>query len=147
MNKECLSEGGQYNLSDLKDKLQFDQSIIEINGDTGAYTQYKTGAVKETKGKRMYQLVTKHMVDALADVLTYGALKKYAPNNWRLGQPFTEIMRAVEGHFLCFKNSEDIDESGLAHIEQAFTNLGFIIHHIRSGRTDLDDRYVDKVQL
>jgi hypothetical protein len=106
------------------------------------FTQYATGALKETKGKRMYQLVPKQMVDALADVLTYGALTKYKDNNWRLGQPFTEIMRAAEGHFLHFKDCEDMDKaSGLAHLEQAFTNLGFIITHIRCGRTDLDDRY------
>lgn len=119
-------------------------ALIKLNLD---FTQYQTGALKETKGKRMYQLVTKQMMDALADVLTYGALNKYAPNNWRLGQPFTEIMRAAEGHFQFFKDCIDIDvDSGLHHLEQAFTNIGFIITHIRCGRTDLDDRYKDHLK-
>ena len=103
----------------------------------------ESGALKDLSDKPMIDLVPAECIEALADVLTYGA-KKYEKNNWRKGIEYSKIYSATQRHLLKWLKGIDIDdESGLHHIEHVLCNVAFIVYHTRKNRTDLDDRYKD----
>lgn len=102
-----------------------------------------TGALKDTAGKSRIDLVPAESIEALGDVLAYGA-SKYEDHNWEKGIPFSKTYAAAMRHLLKWHKGIDLDdESGLHHMEHAFTNIMMIVTQIRRDRTDLDDRYVD----
>ena len=62
--------------------------------------------------------------------LGYGA-KKYAPNNWRRGMKFSEVLSALERHLHDLKDGEFFDQdSGLLHTDHMACNLGFLMEFL-----------------
>lgn len=58
-----------------------------ITKDSGERRQYATGSVRDRqKGKGRFDLIPLEPIRRLADLYERGA-EKYAPNNWRKGQP------------------------------------------------------------
>ena len=93
--------------------------------------------MKDDSEKLRFDLVPFEPIEALAEILTYGA-KKYAPNNWKKGNTHEDIERvfaAFMRHINKYRQGEDIDpESGFPHIYHAFCNLAFIIYHYKTGK-------------
>ena len=99
-----------------------------------------TGAMKHIDGKNRLDLVPPEMIEALGEVLTYGA-SKYEERNWEKGIMFSKSYGAALRHLMFWAKGVDIDgESGLYHIDQAMINIGMISTQTRRDRGDLDDR-------
>lgn len=74
-----------------------------------------------------YHLIPREAMDAMAQVLDYGA-KKYSPNNWKQCDDISRYQDALWRHILAYLDGEEVDvESGLPHLAHAITNLSFLI--------------------
>ena len=94
--------------------------------------------VKFDTGKRRVDLVPTEAINALADVLTAGAVK-YGEHNWRHGMDWSRVYSAAQWHMLAFWGGDDIDEeSGMPHLWHAITNLAFLVSYqaLSVGRDD-----------
>lgn len=91
--------------------------------------------------KMPLQLIAPEVLEAMAEVLQYGA-KKYAPNNWMRGISWTTVFGAVLRHLWAWFRGEDIDpESGLPHLSHAACGLMFLTYYTRRPQySNLDDR-------
>ena len=84
-------------------------------------------------GKRRHDLIPHEAINALADVLTYGA-DKYGPKNWEKGMAWGRLYAATQRHLIAFKAGEDMDaESGIHHLSHAMTNIAFLIAYAERG--------------
>lgn len=96
--------------------------------------------IKEDGGKPRYDLIDPEAMDALAQVLTFGA-NKYAAHNWRKGLSYTRLVAAALRHLFAFLRGQTMDpESGLPHVAHAMCNCMFLIW-MTNNRKDLDDRF------
>ena len=83
-------------------------------------------AERHNIGKTRYSLIDIDAMEGLAQVLTYGA-EKYAPNNWRKGLPFEQVVDSLMRHLAAFRAGEDFDpESGCRHIDHVACNVMFL---------------------
>ena len=105
----------------------------------------KEEGVKNDDGKLRWDLMPFEPLDALAEVVTYGA-NKYKPNNWQ-SLKSDRLFAAGMRHLSKYKQGEIIDaESGLPHLNMAFCNLYFLVYQsfTRKGRDagtkEFDDR-------
>lgn len=95
--------------------------------------------VKYDKDKARYDLIPPHVLDALADVYTMGAVK-YADRNWEKGMAWGRIFSAINRHLWAFWSGEDIDkESGLPHTVHAAWGCFALTEYLRTRRA-FDDR-------
>ena len=85
-------------------------------------------AKKQGAGKRRMGLLPFSALDAVGDVLTYGALK-YAPHGWRSVDNATERYRdALLRHLSAYMQGEELDpESKLRHLAHVATNALFLL--------------------
>lgn len=100
--------------------------------------------VKFDTGKRRVDLVPTEAINALAEVLTAGAVK-YGEHNWRHGMDWSRVYGAAQRHMLAFWGGDDIDEeSGMPHLWHALTNMAFLVSYqaLSVGR---DDRWKPEV--
>lgn len=63
---------------------------------------------KHDQGKPDYTLISKELMDALAEVRAFGA-KKYSKNNWKKGFPYTKSIAAALRHVYAFLSGQDLD--------------------------------------
>ncbi len=97
-------------------------------------------ADKKEEGKPAVELVNPQFIMDVGTVLAFGA-KKYAPNNWRKGLPWTKTLGATMRHLLFWSMGEDTDkESGLPHLSHAATNIMFLMEW-KNTHPDMDDRF------
>ena len=99
--------------------------------------------VKFDSGKRRVDLVPTEAINALAEVLTAGAVK-YGTHNWRKGMDWSRVYGAAQRHMLAFWGGDDIDEeSGMPHLWHALTNIAFLVSYqaLSVGR---DDRWTQE---
>lgn len=84
--------------------------------------------IKYDTGKPAMELVPPNALEAVADVLAYGA-KKYAPNNWKkLDNLEQRYLGAALRHINSHRKGESLDpESGRLHLAHAICSLMFII--------------------
>ena len=121
-------------MSDNKDYCPICGNIMTdhrcMNFDTPAYAAVsKPTGLKYDSGKLRYSLVPPIAMRALAEVLTFGALK-YAPNNWQLVDNGKErYLDALYRHLEAYRSGELVDpESNLPHLSHAITNIAFLLH-------------------
>lgn len=96
--------------------------------------------VKFDTGKRRVDLVPTEAINALADVLTAGAVK-YGTHNWRKGMDWSRVYGAAQRHMLAFWGGDDIDEeSGMPHLWHALTNIAFLVSY-QAMSVGRDDRW------
>lgn len=80
-----------------------------------------TGGVKLDQGKARWDLLPCDALDAVAEVLTFGA-NKYAARNWELGMDWGRLQGALMRHVSAWAQGRDIDEeSGKRHLAHAAT--------------------------
>lgn len=119
------------------------QRLPKMNGpvrlEDGTVIVPKEG-VKFDQGKRRVDLVPTEAINALADVLTAGAVK-YGRDNWRKGMDWSRVYGAAQRHMLAFWGGDDIDEeSGMPHLWHALTNMAFLVSY-QAMSVGRDDRW------
>lgn len=103
------------------------------------------GGLRYNEGKPMYDLITPKAMEELAKVLTEGA-KKYEPNNWQRGMPWSSVLASLIRHLEAFKRGEDYDqETGLLHMGHVLCNAMFLTEYY-SIYPQGDDRAVKYLQ-
>ena len=87
----------------------------------------ETGKKFDNEKIRM-DLLPFEALEAVAEVLTFGA-KKYSDNNWQLVEDADKrYLAAMLRHLIACKKGEMIDsESGLSHLAHAATNMLFLL--------------------
>ena len=79
--------------------------------------------------KNRYDLLPPELLEATADILTFGA-KKYADRNWELGMKWSRPFGALMRHLWAWWNPcvPDTDpETGKSHLHHAACCLAFLI--------------------
>jgi hypothetical protein len=95
--------------------------------------------IKHDDGKNRVDLLPIEALEAVAEVLTFGA-KKYEANNWRKGFAWTRLLGAALRHTFAFMRGQDKDpETGKSHIAHAACCLLFLLSHIIT-KSGTDDR-------
>lgn len=95
---------------------------------------------KDDADKPRPELIAPEIIDALSNVLAFGA-KKYADRNWeqgmKWGRPFGALMR----HLWAWWRGEDKDsETGFSHLHHAACCIMFLIAY-ESRKIGVDDRW------
>jgi len=87
---------------------------------------------KHDTGKLRYSLVPPIALEAIADVLTFGA-EKYAPNSWQgVINGKERYTDALYRHLEAYRAGEKSDpDSGKSHLAHALTNISFLLHFER----------------
>lgn len=102
---------------------------------------------KYDSGKRRLDLITPEMPRALGEVLTFGA-NKYGDRNWEKGIDLDRRYAACQRHLLAVREGEFCDpESGLAHLDHAFCNLGMMLTLARRAGKKKKDSLTRRVAL
>lgn len=103
-----------------------------------------SGGTKHDTGKARWDLVPWDAVGAFVDVLTLGAAK-YTDRNWEKGIQYSRLFAATQRHLIAWWEGQDTDpESGRSHLAHAVCNGLFLLAFVRRGRTELDDRPVER---
>jgi hypothetical protein len=88
-------------------------------------------ALRYNQGKLQWSLVDFDSLEGLVRVLEYGAAK-YAPDNWKLGMPVTQVSESLMRHLFAFLRGEDVDpESGCRHLSHVMCNVMFLEYIMR----------------
>lgn len=99
-----------------------------------------TGAKKADRQKNRVDLLPTVPLEAIAEVLTFGATK-YGDNNWRVGMSWMRLYGSTLRHLFAWARGETNDpESGLNHLAHAACNVLFLLDFAYHNR-GTDDRY------
>lgn len=94
---------------------------------------------KDDSGKLRYDLLPPSLLEAVADILTFGA-QKYAPRNWEKGISWGRVFGATMRHMWAWWRGENLDpETGKSHLWHAACCVAFLIEYERT-HPELDDR-------
>jgi hypothetical protein len=97
-------------------------------------------AVKHDTNKVRLELLSVDALNAIAEVMTFGA-KKYADHNWRKGFAWSRLVGAALRHIFAWMRGENKDpESGLSHLAHAGCCIMFLLEH-EIQQLGQDDRY------
>jgi hypothetical protein len=90
-------------------------------------------------------LVPGALVRAAARALAHGA-RKYAPNNWRRGMNYSEVLSALERHLMALKDGDHFDDdSKLHHLDHIAACTAFLAEFIeRPEYARFNDLFVRK---
>lgn len=92
---------------------------------------------KDDTGKVPYDLLAPEALDAIAQVLQFGAAK-YEPRNWEKGMRWGRVYAATMRHLWAWWKGEQIDaETGFSHLWHAGCCIMFLIaYEARGGGQD-----------
>lgn len=108
-------------------------------GDTVPENLTTTGAVKNDQGKAGWHLLPGDALEAIIQVLDYGALK-YGDRNWEQGMNWSRCFSACMRHMWAYWKGEDIDpETGCLHLAHAGCCVLFLLGYQMRG-IGIDDR-------
>lgn len=94
---------------------------------------------KDDHGKLPYHLLPPELMEGIAAVLEFGALK-YSPRNWEAGMAWSRPFAALMRHMWAWWRGEKADtETGMSHLWHAGCCLAFLIAYERR-RIGTDDR-------
>ena len=116
------------------------QEIYTMDGQT------LISGTKKDEGKSRWDLLAYDVLDAVARILTKGAVK-YAPRNWEkgiaYGRVFAGVMRHLNMWWMCKLSGQDginHADGEESHIDHAITGLMFLSAYEKRGLKDFDDR-------
>jgi hypothetical protein len=99
-----------------------------------------SGGLKYDSGKPPLSLIDRHALEAIGQVLAFGA-QKYAAHNWRKGIVYSRLIDAALRHLYAFADGEDNDpESGLSHVAHAGCCVIFLLG-LMHAKPEMDDRH------
>src|SRR5688500_2663608 len=105
--KYTTSASGYYN--DVANKMEIAQRQLDT-------LNKMTGGVKYDAEKIRYDLIPADAMEALANILTFGA-KKYGDRNWEKGMEWGRLFRAALGHLWDWHRKRGNDpETGKSHL-------------------------------
>lgn len=93
---------------------------------------------KESDGKPQMDLIPPIVLQALAEILTFGG-QKYEPYNWTKGLPWSKVYAALQRHLNSWWGGERYDkETNKSHLWHAVCDLAFLItyEHYNMGTND-----------
>jgi len=94
----------------------------------------------ESASKPRLDLLPPPAIEAIAEVLTFGA-SKYGANNWCRGARWGRYYAALLRHIFAWYRGQDLDpETGLSHLAHAACCLVFLMEYQRNG-WGADDRF------
>lgn len=100
-------------------------SYIQLNTNKTDQNSVHKG-LRYNSGKLRYDLLHTKALEGITKVLTKGA-EKYAPRNWELGMPWSNIFQSLERHLAAIKSGEDYDpETGELHADHIQCNAHFL---------------------
>lgn len=83
--------------------------------------------IKHDDDKLRMDLIPPEAMNALAEVLTIGAVK-YGDRNWEKGIAWSRVFGATMRHIWSWFARQDLDqETRLSHLKHAFCNLAFLV--------------------
>jgi|TARA_R110000744_G_scaffold344397_1_gene449772 hypothetical protein len=137
-----MSEKEEYNYdhvkrhsSDMKDLLQ----ALALRKMFDPTEDVADQAMRYNDGKMSWELVDFKSLEPMVEVLMFGA-SKYSPNNWKKGQPTSEILGSLLRHLIAYQDGETVDpESNKHHLGHAMCNLMFLVYNNKN-HPHLDDR-------
>lgn len=99
---------------------------------------------KDDAGKARFDLVPFGMVEAVAEVLEFGA-RKYAAESWQNVPNFkARYFAALLRHLAAWRRGETVDkESGLSHLAHAACCLTFLLSAERGFESSIQERHED----
>ena len=127
-----ITEGEVY------DVISTTGNMYRIKDDNEEYSSYymsrfeaveedKEDGVKYDAGKLRMELIPPEAIEALAEVITYGA-NKYNDDNWKKVSK-DRYIGALMRHLNAYRKGELYDdESGLTHMAHILTNAAFLIY-------------------
>lgn len=101
-----------------------------MNDIVAASQNATTGGRKFDGGKLQYGLVPPNALEAMVEILTFGA-EKYEPDNWkRVPDAKRRYFDALQRHLWAWKKGEQCDqETGKNHLAHALCCLMFLYEH------------------
>jgi len=141
MKVRCIDDVGGYFLTEGKvyDVISATCNMYRIKDDNEEYCNYwasrfeiveeneESEGVKYDGGKLRMELIPPEAIEALAEVITYGA-NKYSDDNWKKVSK-DRYIGALMRHLNAYRKGELYDdESGLTHIAHILTNAAFLVY-------------------
>lgn len=107
----------------------------------------KSGALRYNKNKLPMHLVPPDAIEAMAEVLDYGATK-YSERNWELEAPVSVPYASLQRHLLAWWRGENSDpESNLSHLSHVIMNAAMLIRYAKNEENDdRPTKVIDKLK-
>lgn len=104
--------------------------------------------VKQSKGKLRWSLLPWKSLESVTRVLTYGAITKYAPDNWKKVPHKAPYADAIIRHWTkYFIDGEEFDsETGESHMAHLVCNALFLIDDREHSLEDFQ-KYLDNLLM
>lgn len=100
-------------------------------------------AVKRDAGKLRMELIPPEVLEALAEVLTFGA-EKYGDNTWQTVDPERYVGAGGRHGTAWRKDPNSVDEeSGLSHLKHLLCNAAFLQYFEQHPQTTLGMKWDD----
>lgn len=100
------------------------------------YASKLSEAYKADEEKIRYDLIPPEAMDAMAEVLTFGA-KKYTDRNWEKGMAWGRAFRALISHaYKWWRGIPSDEESGMSHMAHCLCCAIFLVTYERRGIGD-----------
>jgi len=136
----CINKAGNMFITEgeVYDVISTTGNMYRIKDDNDEYSSYymsrfevveedKEDGVKYDSGKLRMELIPPEAIEALAEVITYGA-NKYSDDNWKKVSK-DRYIGALMRHLNAYRKGELYDdESGLTHMAHILTNAAFLIY-------------------
>lgn len=95
-----------------------------ITLDSGSRVDFVTGSRRDVSaGKPRYDLIGRHMLRRLAELMARGA-EKYGERNWELGQPTARSFESLLRHAYQFVDGDELED----HLAAVIFNAMSLIH-------------------
>ena len=102
--------------------------------------QLAKGGHKDDQGKIRMELIPPELLEAVGDILTFGA-EKYVDRNWEHGMKWSRPFGALMRHMWAWWRGEDKDpETGRSHLWHAGACIAFLIAYEERADGE-DDRW------
>lgn len=111
-----------------------------MSDDRWRSEQILKGGHKDDQDKVRMELIPPELLEAVGDILTFGAAK-YADRNWEHGMKWSRPFGAMMRHMWAWWRGEDKDpETGRSHLWHAGCCIAFLIAYEARGDGE-DDRW------
>jgi len=111
-----------------------------MSGDSSREELIAAGGHKDDRGKVRMELIPPELLEAVGDILTFGA-EKYADRNWEYGMKWSRPFGALMRHMWAWWGGEQNDpETGRSHLWHAACCIAFLVAYEQRSVGE-DDRW------